>query len=195
MATPSDPVVASAPQVVVVASKNPVKINAALQGFSLMFPLSTYTAHGISVPSGVPEQPFSDAETLLGAQNRVENARAAQPDADYWIGLEGGVAEQDLGDSDGASLANFAWIVVTDKHGRTGKARTGAYFLPKETAKLVRGGMELGHADDLVWGRSNSKQKTGSVGLLTDNVIDRTAYYVQAVVLALIPFRNTHLSF
>ncbi|PKS08459.1 hypothetical protein jhhlp_004842 [Lomentospora prolificans] len=189
MATPTEPKSPPSPLEVVVASKNPVKINATLQGFSLMFPLSTFTTIGVSVPSGVPEQPFSDAETLLGAQNRVKNAREAQPEADYWIGLEGGV------DEDGGALRNFAWIVVTDKHGRTGKARTGAYYLPEETAKLVREGMELGHADDIVFGRSNSKQKTGSVGLLTDDVIDRTGYYIQAVILALIPFKNPTLTF
>jgi len=177
------------PRVVIVASQNPVKVNAALEGFSLMFPTNNYVARGATVPSGVPEQPLSDDETLRGAQNRVRNVRALEPDADYWVGIEGGVDEHE------GSLRNFAWIVVTDKEGRTGKARTGAYYLPEETAKLVRGGMELGHADDLVFGRSNSKQQTGSVGLLTDNVIDRTAYYVQAVILALIPFKNATLAF
>jgi non-canonical (house-cleaning) NTP pyrophosphatase len=53
--------------------------------------------------------------------------------------------------------------------------------------------MELGDADDVVFGRTNSKQENGAVGLLTENVIDRTAYYVQALILALIPFKNSVL--
>jgi non-canonical (house-cleaning) NTP pyrophosphatase len=76
-----------------------------------------------------------------------------------------------------------------------GKARTATYYLPRETAKLVKGGMELGHADEVVFGGQNSKQKNGSVGLLTGDVIDRRAYYEEAVVLALIPFRNQGLTF
>ncbi len=45
----------------------------------------------------------------------------------------------------------------------------------------------------MVFGRTNSKQGNGAVGLLTGDVIDRAAYYVHAVILALIPFRNPEL--
>lgn len=55
--------------------------------------------------------------------------------------------------------------------------------------------MELGHADDQVFGRVNSKQESGSVGLLTDNVVDRAGFYTQAMILALIPFKNEGLTF
>ena len=48
--------------------------------------------------------------------------------------------------------------------------------------------MELGDADDQVFGTHNSKQKGGAVGLLTHQLIDRTAYYREAIILALIPF-------
>ena len=71
-----------------------------------------------------------------------------------------------------------------------GKGRTGSFFLPEKVAKLVHEGMELGHADDVVFGQSNSKQKGGAVGLLTNNLLTRTTYYEQALILALIPFIN-----
>jgi len=177
------------PQAIIVASQNPVKIDAALKGFSLMFPSTSYSARGIATPSGVPDQPFSDDTTLLGAQNRVANARTLEPDADYWVGIEGGV------DDHAESLRSFAWVVIAGRDGLTGKARTGTYYLPQETAQLVRSGMELGHADDVIFRQTNSKQRNGSVGLLTDDVLDRTVYYVQAVILALIPFKNIGLSF
>jgi non-canonical (house-cleaning) NTP pyrophosphatase len=54
--------------------------------------------------------------------------------------------------------------------------------------------MELGTADDVVFGRSNSKQANGSIGLLTDDALTRTNYYVDAVVMALIPFKKRHLT-
>ena len=57
-------------------------------------------------------------------------------------------------------------------------------------AELLRGGMELGDADDLVFGRENSKQANGAIGLLTDNVIDREAYYIHALVMALARFKK-----
>ncbi|PVH79720.1 Maf/Ham1 [Cadophora sp. DSE1049] len=178
---------------IIVASKNPVKVSAALKGFQAMFPSKSYTAKGISVPSGVADQPFTSKETLQGALNRAQNAREQEPNADYWIGLEGGV--EDTPEKTAGSLELFAWIVVIGKDGRVGKARTGSYYLPEEVARLVRGGMELGPADDLVFGQTNSKQGDGNVGLLTGNAVTRETAYVPTVVMALIPFRNHTLTF
>lgn len=174
---------------IVVASKNPVKLNAALEGFRQVFSDEIFEIDGVSVASGVADQPMSNAETLNGALNRTRAAQSTEPDADYWVGIEGGV--QDSGDA----LEAFAWVVVVDRSGRVGKGRTGAYFLPDETARLVRSGVELGHADDQVFGRSNSKHDSGSVGILTHDIITRTTYYIHAVILALIPFVNPQLTF
>jgi inosine/xanthosine triphosphatase len=173
---------------IIVASTNPVKIQSALGGFQRMFPDQAFEAEGMSAPSDVRDQPMSDAETLRGATNRARHARDLAPNADYWVGIEGGAAE------DEGEMIVFAWVVVLS-HEKMGKSRTGAFYLPEEVARLVRNGMELGHADDAVFGRSNSKQEDGSVGLLTGGVIDRTLYYEHAVVLALIPFLNPHLTF
>jgi inosine/xanthosine triphosphatase len=173
---------------IVVASTNPVKIAAARQGFAALFSQATLEVDGVNVPSGVSDQPMSDAETLQGARQRAANARRARPDADYWVGIEGGVEE-----IDGALLV-FAWIVVESDE-RSGRGRTGTFILPDEVARLVHDGMELGEADDAVFGRSNSKQDNGAVGILTGDVIDRTAYYAHAMTLALIPFANPALTF
>ena len=183
----------------VIASTNPVKVQSAKHGFSQMFPAETITAEGISVPSGVSDQPMTDEETLRGALNRATNARAAHPTADYWVGIEGGCEEKH------GELWTFAWVVVISSdslprwrgwvgEGVAGKARTGAFMLPQEVATLVRSCVELGIADDQVFGRSNSKQTNGAVGLLTADLIDRQRYYEHAVVLALIPFKNATLT-
>jgi len=58
---------------------------------------------------------------------------------------------------------------------------------------LVGQGMELGHADDIVFQRSNSKQEDGAIGLLTRNLLDRAGLYEHAVLLALVPFFNLEL--
>jgi inosine/xanthosine triphosphatase len=173
---------------IVVASTNPVKIRAALTGFERMFPDQAFEARGVAAPSGVSDQPMSDAETLQGAHNRAAAARQLAPEAEYWVGIEGGVEAR------GDDLEAFAWVVVLGRE-RSGKGRTGSFFLPAETTRLIAQGMELGHADDIVFGRSNSKQQNGSVGILTGDVIDRTAYYEHAVILALIPFRHPALTF
>ena len=171
---------------VVVASSNPVKVQAVDNGFRRMFPGGAFDLVTVAAPSGVGRQPMSDAETLVGAQNRAENAAALAPEADFWVGIEGGVQAR------GSELAAFAWVVVRSRE-RVGKGRTGTFFLPPAVVELVRQGAELGEADDQVFGRSNSKQENGAVGILTGDVIDRTALYEQAVILALIPFKNEAL--
>ncbi|MBN1148690.1 MAG: inosine/xanthosine triphosphatase [Anaerolineales bacterium] len=171
---------------VIVASKNPVKIQAVRSGFERMFPRETFDFQGFITPSGVSDQPRSDAEALQGAFNRAQMAAQGAPQAQFWVGVEGGIQEQEDG------MIAFAWVVVI-ANGMTGKARTGAFYLPPRVARLVREGKELGDADDIVFGRSNSKQENGAVGLLTGNVIDRAELYATAVVLALAPFKNPGL--
>ncbi|NPV77096.1 MAG: inosine/xanthosine triphosphatase [Anaerolineae bacterium] len=171
---------------IVIASQNPVKINTTLSGFKQMFPSESFEARPIAAESGVSEQPFSDHETFLGAFNRARNALYIVPDGDYWVGIEGGVEKL------GAEIAAFAWIVITDGL-RIGRGKTGAFMLPRAIAELIQQGMELGKADDIFFNRSNSKQENGAIGLLTGNVIDRAKLYEQAVIMALIPFKNPDL--
>ena len=193
---------------VVVGSKNPVKIESVKQGFAAMFPSSQqFNVVGVDAASEVSDQPMSDNETLQGARNRAKHASNMMKDADYFVGVEGGCAKV------GTELSVFAWIVVQHRDKRCGKARTATFFLPQEVTELIEQGKELGEAgerfdasvlsrfptylakDDIVFRRDNSKQSNGSVGLLTNDAITRTTYYIPAVILALIPFINDTLTF
>lgn len=169
-------------QKVIIASKNPAKIQAVELAFTKVFPQQNFNFKGVSVPSGVPDQPMGEAQTLQGAENRVAQAMQ-QYKADFWVGLEGGLTHANN------QLEAYAWMVIRSQT-MYGKGRTGSFFLPQKVAKLVHQGLELGEADDIVFGQSNSKQKGGAVGLLTHNLLTRTTYYEQALVLALIPFIN-----
>jgi len=187
---------------IVVASHNPVKVRAVEDGFARMFPGEEFDILTVTVPSGVSDQPCSDSETLQGALNRALNARQAVPEAEFWVGIEGGISElnhavdgttgSETTKNNEADLCAFAWVVVYSRQA-CGKSRTGTFILPQALAKLVRQGLELGEADDIVFGGENTKQKNGAVGLLTGDAIDRTRFYAEAVVLALIPFKNPDL--
>lgn len=172
---------------IVVASHNPVKIQAVVNGFQRMFPGQEFIVQKIVVPSGVSHQPLSSAETVQGAVNRVTEAARQLPQADFWVGIEGGVEE-----TEDAKMIAFAWVAVRDSH-LMGSGQTGTFYLPPGVADLIRQGKELGEADDIIFGRTNSKQENGAVGLLTGDVIDRAQLYEHAVILALIPFKNPGL--
>ncbi len=169
-----------------VVSKNPVKIKAALQGFQTMFPAETFVTRSVSVSSGVSDQPMSSAETLQGAMNRVHAARPFAVDSEVIVGIEGGIEILE------GEMHAFAWVVI-QSGSQISKSRTGTFILPPKVAGLVQQGIELGEADDIVFGRSNSKQENGAIGLLTDNVIDRTTYYQHAVILALVQLKHPEL--
>lgn len=156
-------------------------------GFARMFPDEVFEISGISAKSGVSDQPMSEKETLWGALNRVKNVAKLAPNADYWVGIEGGLEEVE------GKMETFAWIAIKSKNGMKGLGRTGSFFLPDKVAKLVLQGKELGEADDIVFGMKNSKQANGAVGILTGDVLTRTTYYEPAIILALIPFKNHKL--
>jgi len=169
---------------IIVASHNPVKAEAILNGFQRMFPEEEFTIQTVSVSSGV--SPMTDREARIGAQKRAQNARRMYPDGDLWVGVEGGCDYLDR------EIVSFAWIVILSVENK-GSARTALFRLPGEVQRLVESGLELGDADDRIFGRENSKQKSGAVGILTGDVVTRTALYEQAVILALIPFKNPSL--
>jgi inosine/xanthosine triphosphatase len=172
-----------------VGSKNPIKLNAAVNGTKRVFPEHEILAEGYNVPSGVQDQPMGDVETKTGAANRAKaayveytNDKGTAPK--YAIGLEGGVLLSELNE-----LECMAWMAIYDGS-KVGYARTASFGLPPAIRDLVvNEGMELGHADDKVFGKTNSKQSAGAVGLLSHGVIDRAQYYEHAIVLAYFPFQ------
>lgn len=170
---------------VIIGSKNPVKITCTKLAFEKVFPQSDIIVEGVSVPSGVNDQPMSDQETWEGARNRAGKAKQQFKEADYWVGIEGGIEEKE-------EMEAFAWVYVLSKE-QKGQARTATFQLPPKIRELINQGIELGIADDMVFNRQNSKQSNGAVGILTKGLIDRAEYYEPAVVLALIPFVNRDL--
>ena len=169
---------------IVVASQNPVKLKAVATAFAAMLPDTPAEIIGVNVDSGVSDQPRGDDETRRGARQRADNARKTAPDADFWVGLEGGV------DEFGDSLLTFAWMSIASADGRRGETRSVGLPLPPAIKLLVDEGLELGDANDRVFGTVNSKHQGGAFGLLTDGRYTRESVYVEALCVALVPLIN-----
>ena len=164
---------------VVVGSTNPVKIAAVTAVLERTG--SRARVRGLAVESGVRDQPEGDAETIRGATQRATTALELS-DADFAIGIEGGVVEE------AGSMRTCAWAAVVARDGRVGVGGSLAMTLPDRVAMLVRGGMELGHAMDRVSGGRDTKHGTGAVGILTAGLVDRQRAYEALVTYALAQF-------
>jgi non-canonical (house-cleaning) NTP pyrophosphatase len=76
-----------------------------------------------------------------------------------------------------------------DKKPIFGVAKTASFALPPTVVSLIQDkGMELGDADDQIFGRVNGKHGSGTVGILSKGLINRSAYYEHAILLALVPW-------
>lgn len=173
---------------VLISSKNPAKIAAVEQAFRQAFPTKCFEFVGMACDSGVSPQPMTEAETYLGASTRLlnaqEKAQQAHLAADYIVAIEAGL-DKDL---------TFAWILITNGS-IIGKARSASLALPSEVLAQLKPTNELGTVLDEKYGTKHIKQKGGAIGLLTHNALSRAEVYVQALILALIPFINPETKF
>ncbi|OGM31519.1 hypothetical protein A2803_02170 [Candidatus Woesebacteria bacterium RIFCSPHIGHO2_01_FULL_44_21] len=123
---------------VVVGSKNPDKIKIvkdALEELHL-----DVEVVGVPADSGIANQPLDKKTTKRGAINRAKNAKKVMPEADLWLGLEGGL--HDYGE--GYHLVTFACIV--DKSGERYLGEGVEIHLPESISDEVRKGGKFGDA-------------------------------------------------
>ncbi len=172
--------------VVAIASHNPVKIRAAEQALSQSFADRQWLSRPHAVPSGVADQPMTEAETRDGALNRLANLKAMEPRADYFVAFEGGYDRLD------GIPCTFAYVAVCDGR-RTLVGRSAALPLPTRIARRLEAGEELGPVMDEEFQQHNIKQRGGAIGILTGGLQDRAGIYHDTLLLLLAPYRYPEL--
>jgi inosine/xanthosine triphosphatase len=171
-----------------VGSKNPVKINSVINAGSETWP--ELKVIGIDVPSGISEQPMSDDETRLGAENRARTVlqeglktlskEEIKNETILGIGLEGGVFERSP-----KELWSTVWTTVTNQQGDIFESNGAGFKVPKIISDRILAGEEMGPIMGTFLSDPNIKQKKGAIGVITKGFIDRTEEYTTIVKLAL----------
>ncbi len=146
------------------------------------------TVKGVSVSSGVSEQPF-DMETYEGAKNRAEALFNLSENADFYVGIEGGI--QRIGDV----LFGFGAVAILNNQKKIAYGTSPQYEIPKKIFNMLQSGKELGEVIDILSGEEDSKHKGGAVGFFTKGIFNRKDLYVTGVLVALIPFLNIGIFF
>lgn len=161
---------------VAVGSQNPVKVAAVER----VVPAASVAAVGVD--SGVSEQPRGREATVTGARNRAE-AALSSADADYGVGIEGGVTEREHP----AGLWLVMWAAVTDGS-ETAFGAGPSIRLPEAVATRVKSGEELGPVLDDRLGRQALGEQEGAIGVYTAGRVSRTDALADAVAGAFGPF-------
>ena len=163
-----------------IGSLNPVKISAVEKAFQMRFKEKSFFCYH-KVPSGISDQPYND-ETRIGAVNRAKMTLKAAEQAEYGVGIEGGIEIRD-----DIAFVN-AWCAIVDMEGNVNFGHSFGVPLPKVIMNKIKNeGMELGDAHDELVGETNTKQKEGWFGLATDNHVTREHGYINMVLAALTP--------
>lgn len=133
------------------------------------------------VDSGIPDQPWGDAETARGAENR---ARAALEmlGSDLGVGIESGLTEGPAG-----RLFAISWAVAIDQHGRLGIGASERFPLPADVAeRLRRSNEELGEViDEMLPNTAGRARLVGAVNVISGSRRDRLDLLTVAVIHAL----------
>ena len=128
---------------IAVGSKNPGKIEAVTKAFKALWPHEVFDIIGVSVESGVSNQPKSDSESIIGAKNRAK-AAIDNLQADYGVGLEGGMQEVD------GSWFTSGWIAIVDRQGKIGVGSSLSMNIPPSLVSHIEAGKELGVATPVI---------------------------------------------
>lgn len=166
---------------IVVGSKNPVKIDAVKIAAEKFY--KNVEIVGIDALSKVKDQPTTNKEAIEGALNRAKES-LNNLNADIGIGIESCVYENDYG------MFVSAWAVAINKDNKIGIGGGNSLLLPEKVKVELKKGRELGPIMDSFTGEHNTKQKQGTIGILTNNLITRTESLERPVILALSRFTN-----
>ena len=193
--------------IVVVASKNPVKIasvrnvlnsadfRARAHAFPRFGPPGTIDVVGVPVSSGVSEQPFSLEETVQGATNRAWRALAQSPQGTkFAFGIESGVFYSSAGANGPSVLLDLtACVIVQDGVAPPVVGFSSAWQVPHDVATIMaRDKVTMDEAARRAGHTTEEKigQTIGLVGVLWHELITRQSLAEQSVIAAMISMKQ-----
>lgn len=145
---------------------------------------STIEVVAVEVTSAVAAQPMSAEESQQGAHHRASEALRNVTDADFGIGLEGGVEK--IGDR----WFECGWMCVIQRStGRVGWGSSARFEMSKKIMdRILIDRMELADVMDLLTGETDVRSNLGAMGILTNGHLGRAEAYRHGLIFAFAPF-------
>jgi inosine/xanthosine triphosphatase len=168
---------------VLVASQNQIKADATASAFErFLGEKPEIYLSDKEVPSGVPDQPMTQEQAVLGALNRLLLVRN-EPDFDYFVAIEGGIyCVRPDGD---ALWYESACAATMTPNSKPSVAFGPAYPIPSRFVGALLNGKDLNQVMEAETGIKEAGRGAGFNGWLTDGQIDRQTASAEAVLLSL----------
>lgn len=167
-----------------VGTTNKAKVESVRAAVNKCFPAQVHEVKSVNVDSGVSNQPMSADETTKGAMNRAQRAIEQISDADFGVGLEGGL-----------ELINGKWFecgwmcVIEKSTGRIGLGSSARFEMSSVLMNpILNEKKELSEVIDSLTGETDVRSGLGAMGVLTAGHLGRAAAYEHGFLFALAPF-------
>lgn len=164
---------------VLVATKNPGKIEGAKQAFEKYF--NDINIEGISVSSDVGDQPINE-EILQGAKNRVKNLKEYainnNIEADFYVSSEAGITDL-LGE-----WIDINAVVIEDSKGFQSVGTSQGFPIPDKYIDEIKE-TELGKVMDKIFSGKELGKGKGGISFLTRDEVSRIDLTRNAFIMAL----------
>ncbi|MDQ1372583.1 MAG: hypothetical protein QG582_1501 [Candidatus Thermoplasmatota archaeon] len=167
------------PLKVAVGSTNRVKVDAVRNVFTQAFGLVEVVS--VEPEHGFERQPMA-GRVLEGAILRARGA-AEKTKADFGVGIEAGLVKDEFT----GRLTDVQYCAIVDASGRMTVGHGPGFEYPPMVTKAVTEGRSVGETMSAITGIEDIGRKDGSIGFLSDGLIDRTSLSEIAVLMALIP--------
>ena len=167
------------PLKVAVGSANKVKIDAVRNVFTQAFGLIEVVS--VDTPDDIEKQPMEERVP----QGAIRRARKAIADvgADFGVGIEAGLFHNKILDR----FLDIQYCAIVDASGKMTVGHGPGFEYPPQVIKAVLEGKTVGDTMSKITGIEKIGHKMGSIGYLSDGMIDRTSLTELSVLMALIP--------
>lgn len=176
---------------VALGSMQQPKVEAVKSAFAKIYPAEEIEVIAQKAASDVDDQPRSVEETSKGAYNRAQNLIKAGVQADFYLGIEGGVWLNNVLGKEKFFLIGA--IYVTD--GKIDSMAYGEAIELPDYAKveIMDKKRELAPVAEEMFSKANVRGTNGTVGELTNDFITRAQAFENGILMAMAKFYNKHL--
>jgi len=170
---------------IAIGSTSVHKIKAVEATFIKLFPGTKITSIPYKAASDINAQPIGNEETLMGARNRLNNAKKLiQTKVDYIIAIENGIIEVK---TEPSMFYDVAWVVLEDgKSGKQSVAVSGGVQFPNDFVEQAKSkGFVTTTVGSLLAQSNTSIDEADPHNYLTNKLAPRSELLQEAIKIAI----------